>query len=575
MFLVLRRNRFLLLKPDDKNPPHQSDIDTVLDLGFTWNDTYQNFAQFWSEPLLLQLAEFPFCVFDGTVAHLIPQISPWADVEPLDLPCPRPQFFHQRQGNRLLLEQKKFMLAWEMGCGKSNPAIVTATHLINIGKAKNCLVVTDNAILVDTWVREHIPKDTHYKATALLGTKEERIWNLKYSIRNSDIKFFVINYAGLRVIKDVLREVFDGDTIVILDESQRIKDHTTKQFKVIYSFMNDVETEYCWALTGTPITQKPEDIFGQGMCLCPRAFGKSYFAFKAYYVIVNPRNQHHTIGYKHMDMYMEELHSFVDRKTKDDAGLDLPEKTYTTIRFPLPDELAKVYDAFRKTKGVLRLKPDEPPVFVCENPLTLLAKSRQIVNNWYYPKQNNDEDSDEEVPEDRAIRIVPEIKTNPKLDFIRQTLEDTGAPAIVWFAHRADKVEIMNYFDKHGISYVLVDGSVASKKRYPLSQEFEKGRVQVFLAHPGAAGTGITLLRARLVFYYNNVHSVAQRAQSEDRCHRIGLDHKVTYYDLVWEHTIEESMLTSMQMKIELAKILVDRVDMDKLLGGVFWMEAA
>lgn len=579
MFLVKRRNRYLTIKPDDNFNPTQEQLDSILQLGFTWSETWQNYATFWNEQVLLALVEFSYCSFDGTVAHLIPQKSPWSDTKPLDLPCKRKQFYHQRQGNRLLLEQKKFMLAWEMGCGKSNPVVVCATYLIDKGEADYCFVVTDNAILADTWVREHIPADSHYQGTVLMGTKQERIWNLKYSSKHDKIKFFVINYAGLRVLKDTLPEIFTKRTIVVLDESQRIKDHTTGQFKVIYALMNMLETIYCWALTGTPITQRPEDIFGQGMCICRKAFGTSWFNFRAYYVISNPRNQHHTIGYKNMDTYMDNLHSFCDRRTKDDVGLDLPPKTYTTMRFPLPPELQKIYDYFRKTKGVLRLNPDDlttPPAFVCENPLTILAKSRQIVSNWYYPAQSTEEEINEEViPEERAVKIVKSIKKNPKLDFIKQVLEDTSAPAIVWFAHRADKVHLMNYFDKHGITYVLIDGSVPSRKRYPLAQDFEHGRVQVLLAHPAACGTGITLLRARLVFYYNNVFSIAQRLQSEDRCHRIGLVHPVTYYDLVWQYTIEEAMLESMHQKIQLSRILVDRVDMDKLLGGTFWMKAA
>jgi SNF2 family DNA or RNA helicase len=77
---------------------------------------------------------------------------------------------------------------------------------------------------------------------------------------------------------------------------------------------------------------------------------------------------------------------------------------------------------------------------------------------------------------------------------------------------------------------------------------------------PRAGGRGLTLTRASTVVYYSHDFSYETRVQSEDRAHRLGLAHSVTYVDLVAEDTVDRHLLGSVADKRDLAA-LFDRDD--------------
>jgi SNF2 family DNA or RNA helicase len=63
------------------------------------------------------------------------------------------------------------------------------------------------------------------------------------------------------------------------------------------------------------------------------------------------------------------------------------------------------------------------------------------------------------------------------------------------------------------------------------------------------------------VIYYANDFNLETRMQSEDRCHRIGQEDKVTYIDLICEGTIDEKIVKSLTGKIKLsAEVLGENI---------------
>jgi SNF2 family DNA or RNA helicase len=55
------------------------------------------------------------------------------------------------------------------------------------------------------------------------------------------------------------------------------------------------------------------------------------------------------------------------------------------------------------------------------------------------------------------------------------------------------------------------------------------------------------------MIYYANSYDLEVRLQSEDRAHRIGQKHNVTYIDLVAPRTIDEKILQALRDKINIA----------------------
>jgi SNF2 family DNA or RNA helicase len=68
-----------------------------------------------------------------------------------------------------------------------------------------------------------------------------------------------------------------------------------------------------------------------------------------------------------------------------------------------------------------------------------------------------------------------------------------------------------------------------------------------------SGGRGNTWNVATLAVYAANNHNLEHRYQSEDRCHRIGQDNKVTYVDLMTPDTVEEKIVQALRRKIDLS----------------------
>ena len=78
----------------------------------------------------------------------------------------------------------------------------------------------------------------------------------------------------------------------------------------------------------------------------------------------------------------------------------------------------------------------------------------------------------------------------------------------------------------------------------------------MFVANPATAAEGLNLYVANNVIYYSNSFKLGERQQSEDRCHRIGQDKNVLYYDLVAENTLDFKIIQILINKQELANLI-------------------
>ena len=81
--------------------------------------------------------------------------------------------------------------------------------------------------------------------------------------------------------------------------------------------------------------------------------------------------------------------------------------------------------------------------------------------------------------------------------------------------------------------------------------------LRFFVGQPRTGGYGITLTAAHTMVYYSNSYDLEIRLQSEDRAHRIGQTKSVTYVDLISPGTIDETILTALRNKINIASAVL------------------
>ena len=94
--------------------------------------------------------------------------------------------------------------------------------------------------------------------------------------------------------------------------------------------------------------------------------------------------------------------------------------------------------------------------------------------------------------------------------------------------------------------------SVEARKR--AVETFQSNdRCRFLVGNPSVGGYGLTLTAARNVVYFSNSYNLEVRKQSEDRAHRIGQKHKVTYIDIQVPSSIDTMIISALKRKIQLS----------------------
>jgi len=106
------------------------------------------------------------------------------------------------------------------------------------------------------------------------------------------------------------------------------------------------------------------------------------------------------------------------------------------------------------------------------------------------------------------------------------------------------------------IPFALLTGDTVDRDT-PIDN-FQSGKVSVFLLSLKAGGVGLNLTAADTVIHYDPWWNPAVEAQATARAHRMGQDKPVIVTKLVAKGTLEEHMLTMLARKRDLAAALLD-----------------
>ncbi len=126
--------------------------------------------------------------------------------------------------------------------------------------------------------------------------------------------------------------------------------------------------------------------------------------------------------------------------------------------------------------------------------------------------------------------------------------------------------------ERRDMRYVRLDGSVPQKKRQQLVNAFQRDRDCRLFLSTNAGATGLNLQAANTVINVDLPWNPAVLEQRISRAHRMGQKRPVQVYVLVTEQTIEESLLTTLAAKQDLALAALDagsKVDVMKMAGGI------
>tara|TARA_R100001510_G_scaffold48347_1_gene46076 strand:- start:568 stop:1482 length:915 start_codon:yes stop_codon:yes gene_type:complete len=302
------------------------------------------------------------------------------------------------------------------------------------------------------------------------------------------------------------------------------------------------------------------DLYAQCGFMDKRLLGfDSYYAFQGRYAITRTQRMgshsfQQIVGYRQLEELSDKLGSFSYRVTKDEA-LDLPAKIYTTREVYCTKEQLEYYHSI-KTAAIALL--DDGQLVSAPAVMTQLLRLQQILCGHL-------------MTDDGELVEIPTKRTEALLD----TVEEMSGKVIIWSRFRYDIRKIAVLLEsKYGPgSTVNYFGDTSDADRQEAIKQFQFGDARFFVANPQTAGYGLTLTAATNVIYYANDFNLETRVQSEDRAHRIGQHHPVTYVDLMTKGTVDVHIVKSLRNKIDLsAKTLGEEarqwLELDPRRGG-------
>lgn len=429
------------------------------------------------------------------------------------------------------------ILADEMGLGKSVQLISwMAASQKEAAQAGPNLIVCP-ASLVYNWAAEFRRFAPGLDVIAVAGSKSAR----KAQREDAEDRHAVIvtSYDILRIdVEDFAEMHFFSCT---LDEAQYIKNHTTKVAKAAKL----IEAEHRFALTGTPIENRPSEMWSIFDFLMPGLLGSAkHFRDRFEQPII--------AGDEEAAASLQALVGpFILRRLKKDVLKDLPEKMESAVFAQMEGSQLKLYRAreqqLRKSlvshkKGSKSAGIDGPSKIQILSELTRL---RQICLDPGLVYDDYKGGS---------------AKLDAIMDLVDQGLE-SGQKMLVFSQFTSFLDLIASRLKKNGISFYTITGSTPKKRRLELVDRFNEDDVPVFLISLKAGGTGLNLTGASIVIHADPWWNAAAEHQATDRAHRIGQQHAVSVYKVIAKDTIEERIVDLQERKSALAETLMAGAD--------------
>jgi SNF2 family DNA or RNA helicase len=413
-----------------------------------------------------------------------------------------------------------------MGLGKTVQGVGTAELLAKYAGISRVLVICP-ASLKTQWSME-IKRFSDRTCQLVLGSAKER------ADQYDSASFFTIcNYE--QVLRDILAIEKAGWDLIILDEGQRIKNWEAKTSRIIKS----LKSPFALVLSGTPLENRLDELFSVVEFIDDRRLGPA-FRFYNRHRIADEKGR--VLGYKNLDELRERLKPVLIRRTRKKVMKELPPRTTEIRRIPPTDEQLEMHEGQRRTISTLLNKK-----YFTEMDFLRLQKAllicRMSANSTFLV--------DKRPPGYSS-------KLNELEALLDQLLEEEGRKIILFSEWTTMLNLIEPILDKRKVSYVRLDGSVPQKKRQALVHQFQQDPVCKLFVTTNAGSTGLNLQAANTVVNVDLPWNPAILEQRISRAHRMGQKRPVHVFLLVTEATLEESLLTTLSAKHELALAALD-----------------
>jgi len=438
---------------------------------------------------------------------------------------------YQRQALKFIHKTRRVGLFFEMGTGKTKIALDFLEVMFYHKKIGRAIVIAPLTVLT-TWENE-IEKNCSFKFDySLLRPNSSDLW------KRSNLILTNYDYLRLRV-KDLVKWTPD---VVILDESHKIKNHNAKQAKAAHKL--GAVCTYAICLTGTPIGNRPLDLWSQFKFLVPDLLEEKFKDFKQRYVAAWTGGGYTVKKYRDMKGLASRIQAHV-RSLKKKDFLELPDKSFIEVPVDMPESAREHYKRMEKDFVTYIEQSSEAHPISAPIALAKLSKLSQISGGF--------------------IRSTEEERDFPlhtaKLDALKEitdSLSDQGVERLIVYARFSWEIDQIQKLLSHDWDVYEISGRVSKTQREASEKKFTAGGGAIIIQTQMAIG--LNLQAANYVIFYSSDYSHINFLQAQDRIHRIGQDKPCFYYLLICRGTLDRRIYRILRDKKDVADHIITLV---------------
>jgi SWI/SNF-related matrix-associated actin-dependent regulator 1 of chromatin subfamily A len=417
---------------------------------------------------------------------------------------------HQADGVAFLLSKKRVVLADDMGLGKTRQAIVA----MNVGAPEGTILVVCPASLKLNWRREIRMVDPD-AVVEVIGAKD--------GAPERTPRWVIVNYDLLTKNAARLHDIpWAG---VILDEAHFIKNPSQRTSHCLKLLGVQKEARapvigpgYVFLLTGTPMTNRPRDLFNLLRCV-GHPSARSFLSFAKRYCDAYKNDFGWvTTGASNLEELNLLLKEVSIRRKKEEV-LDLPPKVRTWVPVDVSGSPGALNSSIDFVRWYAATDPANP------NDKQFLAKLMKVRTALHKAKHK--------AVEERIGDVLA-----------------TGQKVIVFTSFTEG---LKRHAKTFGPACVTISGSDNAEERQAAVERFQDDpEVRVAVCNLIAGGVGITLTAGTHVIFQDLDWVPANHAQAEDRCYRMGQKNRVTVEYFFAAGSLDEYISELLSLKMAL-----------------------
>ncbi|MBO3073308.1 DEAD/DEAH box helicase [Staphylococcus xylosus] len=424
---------------------------------------------------------------------------------------------YQSYSIQKIIENNKYGLFLDMGLGKT-VSTLTAFSDLQIIDTDKMLVIAPLNVAKDTWADE-INKWEHLKhltVSKVLGTPKQRIDALK---QEADI--YITNKENTKWVCDYYKKDWPFDMLVV-DELSTFKNHSSQRFKALKKKMPLVKRFV--GLTGTPSPNSMMDLWAQVYLIdSGERLEKSFTRFRERYFKPTHQVSEHVFNWELREDAEELIYERIDDvciSMKASDYLSMPERIDTVQEVTLSNKERKLYDELERD---YILESEDDGDIVAQSGASLSQKLLQLSNGAVYTDEQD-------------VRQVHDRK----LDKLEEIIEEVqGQPILLFYNFKHDKERILERFKQ---------AAILGSDNY--KEEWDKGNIEILLAHPASAGHGLNLQQGgHIIVWFGLTWSLELYQQANARLYRQGQDNTTIIHHIMTDNTIEQRVYKALQNK--------------------------